>query len=422
MEVYIGSNFNDKELTFETNTVLFSETIRLMRPNLFELVFYHDTYPTEWEYFLKNQINIHNKMVWTENSEWVSVYIIDTIEVTKNKVHLTGKDITQFIFNRSYLNFNYNLPEITADRGCQSGDYSPFTQYGEHPAWTINCLIAKYSNIYSGDTCNIAKRGKFGWSDSNVYRTNFKINELPAIIGNYEASNGNLVSLTNKIDNYNVDFKPNSLYTITDLIQWMANSYYNSNLPKGTYYRVKPIFQGNQLAFTVIVDKIENNTIQLQPENYDDWSVKTDFTEVVDVAPIIPSNPGELDQYKPILYCFHAIRYDSARTYNYGGLGYLPMGKGQKILFNPQVGQSSTPYPIWAIGSGIYQGNDFFDINFNPDGLKKWGSGIWTCTTDFNGVGNKRNDENPSQRIQLNGLTLGNWKPYKSSVSQSFGK
>ncbi|GAA5818372.1 MAG: hypothetical protein CfClM3_0408 [Methanobrevibacter sp. CfCl-M3] len=54
--------------------------------------------------------------------------------------------------------------------------------------------------------------------------------------------------------------------------------------------------------------------------------------------------------------------------------------------------------------------------------VKKWGSGIWTCTTDFNGSGNKRNDVNPNQRIQLNGLTLGNWKPFKSSVSQSFGK
>lgn len=135
MEVYIGSNFNDKELTFETNTVLFSETIRLMRPNLFELVFYHDTYPTEWEYFLKNQINIHNKMVWTENSEWVSVYIIDTIEVTKNKVHLTGKDITQFIFNRSYLNFNYNLPEITADRGL------PIRRlFTIHTVWRASCM------------------------------------------------------------------------------------------------------------------------------------------------------------------------------------------------------------------------------------------------------------------------------------------
>ncbi|GAA5819917.1 MAG: hypothetical protein CfClM3_0249 [Methanobrevibacter sp. CfCl-M3] len=190
----------------------------------------------------------------------------------------------------------------------------------------------------------------------------------------------------------------------------------------GIYYLVKPIFQGNQLLFTVIIDKIENNTVKLQIGNYDDWSVKTDFTEVVDVAPVIPSNPGELDQYKPILYCFHAIRYDSARTYNYGGLGYLPMGKGQRILFNPQLGQTTTPHPIWAIGSGLFQRDSFFDINMNPDGLKKWGSGIWTCTTDFNGCGNMRNDENPSQRITLNGLTLGNWKPYKSSVSQSFGK
>ncbi|GAA5818794.1 MAG: hypothetical protein CfClM3_0795 [Methanobrevibacter sp. CfCl-M3] len=191
----------------------------------------------------------------------------------------------------------------------------------------------------------------------------------------------------------------------------------------GIYYLVKPIFQGNQLLFTVIIDKIENNTVHLQVENYDDWSVKTDFTEVVDVAPVIPSNPGELDQYKPIIYCFHAIRYDAACTYNYGGLGYLPMGKGQRILFNPQTGQTTTPNPIWAEGSDIgFQRDSFFDINMNPDGIKKWGSGIWTCTTDFNGSGNMRNDENPSQRITLNGLTLGNWKPYKSSVSQSFGK
>ncbi|GAA5819159.1 MAG: conserved hypothetical protein [Methanobrevibacter sp. CfCl-M3] len=336
MEIYIGSTLNNKELTFETNTVLFSETIRLMRPNLFELVFYRDTHPTEWEYFLKNQLNIHNKMVWTNNTEWVSVYIIDTIEVSKNKVALTGKDITQFIFNRSYLNFNYNLPELITVAGCQSaGYYPPFADYGQHPGWSVGCVPAKYSNIYSGDTCNITSTGKFGWGNSNVYRTNFKINELPAIIGNYEATsqiNGNLVNLTNNIDNYNVEFKPNSLYTITDLIQWMANSYYNTNLPKGTYYRVKPIFQGNQIAFTVIVDKIENNTINLQIGNYDDWSVKTDFTEVVDVAPIIPSNPGELDQYKPILYCFHAIRYNNVYTYNYGGIDYLPIGKGQRIL------------------------------------------------------------------------------------------
>ncbi|GAA5819259.1 MAG: hypothetical protein CfClM3_1265 [Methanobrevibacter sp. CfCl-M3] len=267
MQVFIGSAFNNKEFTFETNTVLFSETIRLMKPNLFELVFYHDTYPTEWEYFLKNQIDLHNKMVWTNNTEWVSVYIMDTITVSKNKVALTGKDITQFIFNRSYLNFNYNLPELMTVTGCGSGFYPPFTTYGEHPGWNVGCVPAKYSNLYSGDTCNIVGTGRYGWSDSNVYRTNFRINELPAIIGNYEAAfqiNGNLVSIDNKIDNYNVDFKPNSLYTIYDLIQWMANSYYNTNLPKGTYYRVKPIFQGNQLLFTVIVDKIENNTVHLQ--------------------------------------------------------------------------------------------------------------------------------------------------------------